>query len=114
MPVNCHDCHEELRYSEIIVWSKDVVCCKSCWRKRIANAIPSLDEVIERLQRDVRGKDAMREVARRVASGERNTKNLPKNVVVFAMQCFVALFDHANTTGQRQSSVDTNEVDTEP
>ncbi len=71
--------------------------------------IPNLDEVIERLQVDVRGKDAMREVARRVASGERNTENLPPNIVIFAMQCFVALFDHANATGQRQSCVDTNE-----
>jgi len=56
--------------------------------------IPSLDELILRLRRDVPHRDSMYELARQVAGCERGTDGLPVNTVRFAFQCLVVLLKH--------------------
>ena len=58
--------------------------------------IPTLDELLERLKTDVRGRKHMIKLYRRVAAGERHPTNpaLPSNVVILAAQAMTVLFNH--------------------
>ena len=57
---------------------------------------PTLEELLERLRRDVMYRESCRELYRRVASGERHPTNppLPENVVRLACQAMKILFNH--------------------
>lgn len=58
--------------------------------------LPTLEELLERLRRDVPFRNSLREVYRRVANGERHPTSppLPDDVVIFACQAMTVLFNH--------------------
>ena len=62
----------------------------------MATQYPKLDEVAERLCRDVKHRDKMKELARQVAAGERSTEALPPNAVIFAFQVLFICIDHVD------------------
>lgn len=65
-------------------------------------AVPTFDELVQRLKKDARGREEMREVFRRVACGERHPTKppLPDNMVVLAAQAMTILFSHADGTAE--------------
>lgn len=67
--------------------------------------LPTLNELLERLIRDVPFRDSCKELYRRVASGERHPTEppLPDNVIVFACQAMSVLFAHVELETKLQS-----------
>ena len=64
--------------------------------------MPTLNELLERLRRDVRFRTQCKELYRQVACGERHPTEppLPTDVIVFACQAVSVLFAHVDDIGE--------------
>lgn len=64
-------------------------------------SVPTLDALLDRLSTDVPFKPSMVELCRRVAAGERNTKDLPDNTVILAFQSLYILLKHIESQSEQ-------------
>lgn len=64
--------------------------------------VPTLDDLLKRLQSKTAGIDSLRKLYVRVAAGKRHpiTPPLPSNAVLFACQAMAILFNHVDNVSK--------------